>query len=105
VRALGESPPFVVYRQWRSTPLALPSDFAQVSPLVEPFCQAGLSSSLDDPFVSVVRFPAGDAWNGHRLVFVDRTPYREDIEVRYQVVYFTPVGEIRAARTSSWLGL
>ena len=38
-------------------------------------------------------------------LFVDRTPYREDVEVRYQVVFFTPDGEVRASRTSAWLAL
>jgi hypothetical protein len=100
-----QPPPFVVYRQWRAGPAEPASDFAQVSPLVDPFCNAGLLSQLDDPFVSVVRFGAGDPWSGQRLLFVDRTPYREDVEVRYQVVFFSSDGEVRASRTSPWIAL
>ncbi|MDJ0865060.1 MAG: hypothetical protein QNK03_03055 [Myxococcota bacterium] len=99
-------PPFVVYRQSRRGLIAPPTDFAQVSPLVEPYCESSSQLSvLDDPFVSLVNFGSGDETPGLRLVFVDRTGYREDLQYRYQVVFFTGSGEPYESRTSAWVQL
>jgi hypothetical protein len=100
--------PFVAYRQ--SSDAGVPSEFHQVSPLVErAFCEPGFASgspSLADPFVKLLLFGAGQGqeWEGFRLVFVDRTPHIAGLRYRYQLVFFDPRGEIASVRTSPWVG-
>lgn len=97
---------FVAYRQSRLDALSVPSDYVQVSPLVEPFCwlldDPDPVSFLEDPFVSLLNLVGGDPWPGFRLVFTDRSPYRNGQQLRYHFVFFVD-GEIVGSRTSNWV--
>ncbi|MDJ0864824.1 MAG: hypothetical protein QNK03_01865 [Myxococcota bacterium] len=103
---------FVVYRQFRANPGASPSEFVQVSPLIDrAFCETGYEAGepagrLVDPFVEAldVETPSEPAWHGNRLVFADRYPHKTGLQYRYQLVYLDGQGAITRYRFSDWVG-
>lgn len=103
--AIGESLGFVAYRQARPLGGGVESEFVQVTPLVDrAHCEyTNFSGRLEDPYVKYAFFGPGDPWDGERLVFVDRFPHVGGQELRYQLVYFGPDGEITGYRTSNWV--
>jgi hypothetical protein len=101
---------FVVYRQSRRSGGAVPSEFIQVSPLIDDmFCRSDSPADptplarLDDPFIKLSEIVQGDPWEGHRLLYLDRYPHEMGIEYRYQLVFFDLKGEITEYRTSDWV--
>jgi len=102
---------FVVYRQHREEG-GDGSDWVQVSPLIEfahwdgyeptPEEPKFLGRYLRDPYIHLRRNDLEDdqirAW-----AFVDRYPYRVDLEYRYQLVYFSADHRIVQTRTSDWV--
>ncbi|MCA9545872.1 MAG: hypothetical protein KC613_15820, partial [Myxococcales bacterium] len=126
--ALGQHGNVVVYRQHRSGPDGAPSDFVQVSPLIDgAFCErrcvfrnidcnrtnqvAGCGPNdatrcaerFFDPYLRVLGFPEGDEWPERSLVFLDRAPFQAGLQYRYQLVFFDDFGELRARRDTGWL--
>lgn len=112
-QGLAEGPGlnFVVYRQ--STADREDSeqfgDYVQVSPLIDMLhCQADYTgtspeTSVQDPFIKLVDFSTGHAWEGNRLVFADHYPSIQGHWYRYQLVYFDDSGEITGHRQTDWI--
>ena len=108
---------FVAYRQSRKNSLdANPSEFHQVSPLVDrvhcwneitslPTGFSPTKGSLEDPFIKLVHFDLNSPFQpGEQvLVWTDRSPHEVGLEYRYQLVYFTDRGEILGDRTTGWV--
>jgi len=105
---------FVAYRQSREGPGDTPTEFQQVSPLVDRLnCRdevddALIFGELDDPLMKLTQFSLTSNFHPGQtsLLFIDRSPHeaRETgPEYRYQFVYFADDGEIVGYRTSNWL--
>ena len=97
---------FIVYRQSKSGPTGTPSDFQQVSPVIDFIqCEHVLDTfwATEDPFIKPAEFKSGHPWPGTRMVFLDRFPHLAGDFYRYQFVYLTPRGEISRYRNTDWI--
>jgi hypothetical protein len=99
---------FVAYRQSKASPTGTPSEFAQVSPVIDLLrCESDSSApfikAIEDPFIKLLEFQAPQPWPGIRLVFLDRTPHIESEWYRYQFVYLDALGEITGYRNTNWI--
>jgi len=103
---LNEPLHFVAYRQSKSGPSGTPSDFQQVSPVIDFFqCEDELDGrqAIEDPFIKPAEFSPPHPWPGTRMVFLDRFPHLASHWYRYQFVYLNPRGEITRYRNSDWI--
>lgn len=108
---LGGKLNFIVYRQHRNAQ-GEESAFTQVSPIIEymhwdavnpavVFGALSIKHSANDPYIKLFREDTkNDEWN---WAFVDQYPYLSGKEYRYQVVYFSPNGEIKQWRQTNWI--
>jgi len=127
--ALAGTLGFVAYRQSRPDQTSTPSDFVQISPLIDRahcegvtedelppgfFWYPSFGDELDllaDPYIAFAYFKDTDdgatvePWKGIELYFIDRYPHSDDsgIQYRYQFVWFDARGEPASFRTSNWI--
>lgn len=114
---------FVAYRQSREGPSDVPSEFQQVSPLVDRLnCSETVQKNtspllvapeivvgeLADPLMKLTQFSNASSFHTGQtsLLFIDRSPHEvheNGPEYRYQFVYFGDDGEIVGYRTTNWL--
>ena len=101
---------FVAYRQSRKDDASPPSDYVQVSPLVNRMHCSGEDlgplghTTIADPFVAMLDFSGlPEPWVGKEIFFVDGDPHIVGLQYRYQFVYFDVKGEILRSRTSAFV--